>query len=91
MESFGLTVREAQIRNKWVIATSAGGVIEDIIEGINGSIIPMSKDAAHLISAMKNIIDNPKIIDQNNDSSKRIVTFEEQSKDLLQHYMCVIE
>jgi O-antigen biosynthesis protein len=39
-ESFGLTVREALARNVWVIATDAGGVIEDIEPGQNGYIVP---------------------------------------------------
>jgi glycosyltransferase involved in cell wall biosynthesis len=39
-ESFGLTVREALARNVWVIATDAGGVVEDIVPGRNGYIIP---------------------------------------------------
>lgn len=39
-ESFGLTVREAITRNIWVIATDAGGVVEDIMPGKNGLIIP---------------------------------------------------
>jgi glycosyltransferase involved in cell wall biosynthesis len=40
-ESFGLTVREALSRDIWVIATNAGGVVEDIVDGENGAIIPM--------------------------------------------------
>jgi glycosyltransferase involved in cell wall biosynthesis len=39
-ESFGLTVREALARNVWVITTDAGGVVEDIIPGENGLIVP---------------------------------------------------
>jgi glycosyltransferase involved in cell wall biosynthesis len=39
-ESFGLTVREALARNVWVIATDAGGVVEDIKPGQNGYIVP---------------------------------------------------
>jgi len=39
-ESFGLTVREALVRNVWVIATDAGGVAEDIVPGRNGYLVP---------------------------------------------------
>ncbi|MGQ2997374.1 glycosyltransferase [Variovorax sp.] len=38
-ESFGLVVREALARGIWVIATAAGGVVEDIVDGVNGRVI----------------------------------------------------
>lgn len=38
-ESFGLTVREALLRDVWVIATDSGGAAEDIRNGVNGDII----------------------------------------------------
>lgn len=43
-ESFGLTVREALAWNVWVIATDAGGVVEDLVNGENASIIPLDGD-----------------------------------------------
>ena len=52
-ESFGLVVREAIVRNVWVIATDAGGVPEDIIENINGNIIDFNSTELDL----KNIIE----------------------------------
>jgi len=51
-ESFGLTVREALARNVWVITTDAGGVVEDIISGRNGLIIPFDSDASSLEAAV---------------------------------------
>lgn len=51
-ESFGLAVREALIRHKWVICTNGGGTIEDIINGVNGRIIPMVKDNKYLLEAV---------------------------------------
>lgn len=53
-ESFGLTVREAIVRGVWVIATDAGGVVEDCIEGENSNIIPL--DGGH--SALKSCIES---------------------------------
>ncbi|HEX2944181.1 MAG TPA: glycosyltransferase, partial [Rhodopila sp.] len=45
-ESFGLTVREALARNKWVIATDRGGAAEAIQPGVNGTLIPIGEDTA---------------------------------------------
>jgi glycosyltransferase involved in cell wall biosynthesis len=40
-ESYGLTVREAILRNVWVITTDAGAAAEDITDGQNGYIVPL--------------------------------------------------
>lgn len=55
-ESFGLTVREAIVRNVWVISTDCGGPVDDIIENVNGNIIPFDSDYKQLAEAIKNII-----------------------------------
>ncbi len=47
-ESFGLTVREAISRGVWVIATEAGGLVEDCIEGVNANTLPMDGDHVKL-------------------------------------------
>ena len=39
-ESFGLAIREALARGRWVISTDAGGTVEDLKDGENGRIIP---------------------------------------------------
>lgn len=51
-ESFGLTVREAIARHVWVIATDAGGVVEDIQPGRNGTVIPFDDDGTALRAAI---------------------------------------
>lgn len=51
-ESFGLTVREAIARHVWVIATDAGGVVEDIRPGRNGTVIPFADDGTALRAAI---------------------------------------
>lgn len=56
-ESFGLTVREALVRDVWVIATDAGGVAEDIKPGINGTIIPFGDDGAALRAAVLDAVE----------------------------------
>jgi glycosyltransferase involved in cell wall biosynthesis len=37
-ESFGLTTREAKLAGVWVVAANAGGLAEDVDEGINGNV-----------------------------------------------------
>lgn len=54
-ESFGLTVREALIRHVWVIATDAGGLGEDVIDGRNGTLIPMDGDHTKLRAAISDL------------------------------------
>ncbi|MBB5210598.1 glycosyltransferase family 4 protein [Microbulbifer hydrolyticus] len=56
-ESFGLTVREAMIRGVWVIASDAGGLSEDCIDGVNATVIPLSSDHSYLKKAITNILD----------------------------------
>lgn len=92
-ESFGLTVREAILRDVWVIATNAGGVTEDIIEGENGTIIPFDSGVVELSNAIvktyeyyqkmerDSIIDLPK---------KHIRTFSEQKDELLEMYQTLL-
>jgi glycosyltransferase involved in cell wall biosynthesis len=46
-ESFGLTIREALVRDVWVISTDAGGVVEDMVEGENGNIIAIGDEEGY--------------------------------------------
>ncbi|NMO20388.1 glycosyltransferase [Pyxidicoccus fallax] len=43
-ESFGLAVREALARDVWVITTAAGGVVEDIVDGVNGNVVEIGDE-----------------------------------------------
>lgn len=36
-ESYGLVVREALIRNKWVLTSNGGGQADAVIDGVNGN------------------------------------------------------
>ncbi|HYZ21530.1 MAG TPA: glycosyltransferase [Rhodopila sp.] len=56
-ESFGLTVREALARNKWVIATDRGGAAEAITPGVNGTLIPIGDDPAPFVKAVQDLLD----------------------------------
>jgi glycosyltransferase involved in cell wall biosynthesis len=55
-ESFGLTVREAIARDVWVIVTAAGGVTEDVVEGVTGEIVPFNDRGDALKSAVTNAV-----------------------------------
>jgi glycosyltransferase involved in cell wall biosynthesis len=45
-ESFGLTVREALLRDIWVISTDCGGPAEDLRDGVNSNIVPIGDTVA---------------------------------------------
>lgn len=80
-ESFGLAVREALIRHKWVIATDGGGTVEDIVDGINGRIIPIGLDSQHLKTAVNEAFTKD-WHKYKNSFSNQIRTFSEQAIEL---------
>lgn len=92
-ESFGLTVREAVLRDVWVIATDAGGVSEDIIDGENGTIIPFGSGAEELSRAITEVcgryraMENGTII---NLPKNHIRTFETQKDELAGIYQTLL-
>lgn len=57
-ETFGLSVREALARDIWVISTQGGGTVEDIVDGVNGTIIPLSTDEKYLRQALSEVLEN---------------------------------
>ncbi|MEG0858088.1 MAG: glycosyltransferase family 4 protein [Pseudomonas sp.] len=57
-ETFGLSVREALARDVWVISTQGGGTVEDIVDGVNGAIIPLSTDEKYLRQALSDVLEN---------------------------------
>ncbi|MBU9486474.1 glycosyltransferase [Burkholderia multivorans] len=59
MESFGLSVREALVRNVWVVATDAGGLSEDIVPGENGDVIPLDGTTNELERVVRRLLDDP--------------------------------
>lgn len=91
-ESFGLTVREALCRDKWVISTNAGGVIEDLIDGENCSLIPMTSNPQPLISAIRYAIENKNMIQAyRNPHKNQLRTFEDQAEELNLHLLDIIK
>lgn len=82
-ESFGLSVREALIRDVWVITTDAGGVIEDIVAGENGDIIPLDDDGTELAAAIGALLEHPERLDgYRNPHADCVRVFEEQADEL---------
>ena len=82
-ESFGLTVREALLRDVWVIATDGGGTVEDIVDGVNGTVIPLDADPKPLAAAVTALLDRPDRLDgYRNPHKERIVTYEAQAEAL---------
>ncbi|UUS16126.1 glycosyltransferase [Stenotrophomonas sp. CD2] len=91
-ESFGLSVREALIRDVWVIATDAGGVVEDIVDGENGDIVPLDDDGSALQAAIKRLLDAPGQLDgYRNPHAAMVRLFDEQATELTDYMLEVIE
>jgi glycosyltransferase involved in cell wall biosynthesis len=82
-ESFGLTVREALVRNKWVIATGQGGAAEAITPGVNGTLIPIGDDIAPFRKAIEDLLDRkPDLAGWINPFSARTRDFSAQAAEL---------
>ncbi len=82
-ESFGLTVREALIRDVWVIATDGGGSVEDIVPGVNGTVLPFEAQAEDLRAAVVALLDRADVLAGHcNPFKDRIVTYEMQAAAL---------
>ena len=83
-ESFGLAVREALVRDVWVIATDSGGVSEDIVDQKNGFIIPFHDDGTQLSACIQQLLDHPSRLDQyENPFKSRIRSFADQAQELV--------
>lgn len=77
-ESFGLTVREALIRDIWVITTDAGGVVEDVVDGENGDIIPLLDDGTALKLAIERAFDRIEAMKHHHNPHKASIADHEQ-------------
>jgi glycosyltransferase involved in cell wall biosynthesis len=82
-ESFGLAVREALLRDVWVIATDGGGTVEDIVHGENGTILPFEATASELGAAIIELLDRPdRLAGYSNPYKGRITTYDDQAQEL---------
>ena len=92
-ESFGLTVREAVLRDVWVIATDAGGVSEDIIDGENGTAIPFDSGVEELSRAIAEVCERYQAMDDGaviELPKSHIRTFAEQKDELAGLYQEIL-
>lgn len=93
-ESFGLTVREALARNVWVIATDAGGVVEDICPGKNGFIVPFTDSGEALRQSILDTIDLYKRFQVGEEiclGATKIRWFAEQAEELAGVYKSIVD
>lgn len=81
-ESFGLTVREAMIRNIWVIATDCGGPVEDLVSGVNGVQLAMDDMLGFRQAVLDCINDQARVKNYRNPLIDQVRTFAEQSLEL---------
>ena len=88
-ESFGLTVREALVRDVWVIASDAGGVAEDLEDGINANVIPFGSGVEELQSAIEKSLDLSQWRSYKNPHFADIRGFNEQSQEI-SHYLSAL-
>nr|WP_281075580.1 DUF535 family protein [Pseudomonas sp. BP8] len=90
-ETFGLAVREALVRDVWVISTHAGGTVEDIVDGVNGTIIPLSADERYLRQALSDVLQNQARFAQHRNTFKDSITlFSDQALELQAIYEDVL-
>lgn len=86
-ESYGMTVREALLRDVWVICSHPGGQSEDVVDGVNGNYISLTGDKAELKNVIENLLDHASLFDHyENPHKEHIATLEEQADELLGYY-----
>jgi glycosyltransferase involved in cell wall biosynthesis len=91
MESYGLTVREALARDVWVISTSPGGQAEDIVDGVNGDLIPLDGRPDPLKTAVEGLLARPDRLDSYvNPMKDRLPNFHGQAEELKQFLQSVV-
>ncbi len=83
-ESFGLSVREALARHVWVIATDGGGQSEEIVDGVNGRLIPLDGRVDGLLEAVSELLLVPERLHCfSNPHVRSIATYDGQADELL--------
>lgn len=83
-ESYGMTVREALLRDVWVICSAPGGQSEDIMDGVNGTLISINGDADELQKAVEDLLDHSdRFVNYTNPHKDHIETQEQQAQELL--------
>jgi glycosyltransferase involved in cell wall biosynthesis len=89
-ESFGLTVREALARDIWVIATDAGGVSEDLEDGVNSNIIPFGSGFRGLQSAIEKGLEPDRWKSYRNPLADQVRSFDAQALEMSQYLTALL-
>ncbi|AOX20693.1 hypothetical protein A0U90_10815 [Kozakia baliensis] len=90
-ESYGLSVREALSRDVWVISTAPGGQSEEIVEGVNGNLIPITDKVGPLKKAVEALLQNPARFDRyTNPLKDRLPTYDRQADELVTLYKKIL-
>lgn len=86
-ESYGLAVREALARDVWVITTTPGGQSEEIVDGINGTLIPIIDDATDLRLAVEAALHRQDLfVSYLNPHKHTLPTYDSQARELITFY-----
>jgi trehalose synthase len=91
-EGFGLTVAEAMWKSRPVVATRAGGIQDQIVDGESGILLDDPYDLAGLGKALRHLLDDPGYAKQLGDAARRRV--EEQflgTRSLIQYEQLLAE
>jgi glycosyltransferase involved in cell wall biosynthesis len=83
-ESFGLTVREALLRDVWVIATDGGGASEDLRDGENATLIPLDGRYGPLAEAIAECVERRDWADYVTPEKAAVTTMDMQAAELSQ-------
>ncbi|MBF0877938.1 glycosyltransferase [Gluconobacter cerevisiae] len=82
-ESYGLTVREALARDVWVVTTAPGGQSEDVVDGLNGTCLPLDGKSRTLAEAVLALLDAPERFENYvNPFRERLATYDTQADEL---------
>ncbi|EUK17586.1 glycosyltransferase [Commensalibacter papalotli (ex Servin-Garciduenas et al. 2014)] len=91
-ESYGMTVREALLRDVWVICSNPGGQSEDVVDGVNGTYVSLTGDSEELKRVIEDLLDKASMFDNYVNTHKdHIATMEEQTEELLGYYYQIKE
>jgi O-antigen biosynthesis protein len=89
-ESFGLAVREALVRNTWVVSTNSGGVSGEIIENENGNMIEMS-DLDGFVKILETLTNEPlRLEGYENPFASSIRSYSDQATELSELYSTLL-
>jgi glycosyltransferase involved in cell wall biosynthesis len=89
-ESFGLVIREAIVNSVWVVAPEAGGLAEDIRQGIDGHIFSKGSKE-ELAAVLKEIDSNPSFYQgRRSIDTSHIRSVEDQVEELVSFYNTVL-